>query len=188
MRRALDLAARGKGLTSPNPMVGCVIVRGGCVIGEGFLERAGGPHAEVNAIRVAGGDVADATLYVTLEPCCHHGKTPPCTDLIIQLETGACCYRHTRSNRLSPETVLKLWLPRHRRRVSVLGRAQTLNEGIHGVHYAQAAVRDREVRHVARRQDRDGHGRFAGVTRRGVAGTRPRTAQQVDASSSAAAR
>jgi diaminohydroxyphosphoribosylaminopyrimidine deaminase/5-amino-6-(5-phosphoribosylamino)uracil reductase len=85
MRRALDLAARGKGLTSPNPMVGCVVVHGGRVIGEGFHERAGGPHAEVNAIRAAGGgDIADATLYVTLEPCCHHGKTPPCTDLIIQ--------------------------------------------------------------------------------------------------------
>ena len=83
MRRALDLAARGRGRTSPNPMVGCVIVREGRVIGEGFHEKAGGPHAEVHAIAAAG-DVAGATLYVTLEPCCFHGKTPPCTDLIIQ--------------------------------------------------------------------------------------------------------
>ena len=83
MRRALELAARARGRTSPNPMVGCVVVRGGSVVGEGFHERAGLPHAEVNAIRAAG-DVRGATLYVTLEPCCFHGKTPPCVDLIIE--------------------------------------------------------------------------------------------------------
>ncbi|GMU94311.1 MAG: riboflavin biosynthesis protein RibD [Candidatus Hydrogenedentota bacterium] len=84
MRRALELAARGKGRTSPNPMVGCVIVREGRIIGEGYHERAGEPHAEVNAIRATGGDVSGATIYVTLEPCCHEGRTPPCTDFIIQ--------------------------------------------------------------------------------------------------------
>ena len=84
MRRALELAARGKGRTSPNPVVGCVIVRDGRIAGEGFHERAGGPHAEVNAIQSAGGDIAGATVYVSLEPCCHHGKTPPCTDLLIR--------------------------------------------------------------------------------------------------------
>ncbi|MCC6154183.1 MAG: bifunctional diaminohydroxyphosphoribosylaminopyrimidine deaminase/5-amino-6-(5-phosphoribosylamino)uracil reductase RibD [Candidatus Hydrogenedentes bacterium] len=84
MRRALDLAARGKGRTSPNPMVACVIVRDGVVIGEGYHERAGLPHAEVNAIRAAGDDIAVATVYVTLEPCCHHGKTPPCADLLVR--------------------------------------------------------------------------------------------------------
>lgn len=83
MQRALALAARGIGRTSPNPMVGCVIVRDGRVIGEGYHERAGEPHAEVNAISAAG-DTSGATLYVTLEPCCHYGKTPPCTDLIIK--------------------------------------------------------------------------------------------------------
>ncbi len=84
MRHALELAARGKGRTSPNPMVGCVIVRDGQVIGEGYHERAGLPHAEVNAIRAAGDDIAGATVYVTLEPCCHQGKTPPCTELLVK--------------------------------------------------------------------------------------------------------
>ena len=84
MRRALELAARGKGRTSPNPVVGCVVVRDGCVIGEGYHERAGEPHAEVNAIQAAKGDVEGATLYVSLEPCCHQGRTPPCTDFIIR--------------------------------------------------------------------------------------------------------
>jgi diaminohydroxyphosphoribosylaminopyrimidine deaminase/5-amino-6-(5-phosphoribosylamino)uracil reductase len=95
MRRALELARRGAGLTSPNPMVGAVIVRNGKLIGEGFHQRAGGPHAEIVALRSAQRSNAStllrsavntlrrATLYVTLEPCCTHGRTPPCTDAII---------------------------------------------------------------------------------------------------------
>jgi diaminohydroxyphosphoribosylaminopyrimidine deaminase / 5-amino-6-(5-phosphoribosylamino)uracil reductase len=86
MRRALELAEKGRGRTSPNPMVGCVIVRDGQVVGEGYHAKAGEPHAEVNAIRAAGDAVKGATLYVTLEPCCFHGKTPPCVDLIIEHE------------------------------------------------------------------------------------------------------
>lgn len=82
MRRALELAALGRGRTSPNPMAGCVVVREGRVIGEGYHQKAGEPHAEVNAINAAA-DVAGATVYVTLEPCCFQGKTPPCTDFII---------------------------------------------------------------------------------------------------------
>ena len=82
MRRALELAALGKGRTSPNPMVGCVVVRDGRVIGEGYHERAGEPHAEVNAAGAAG-DISGATVYVTLEPCCFQGKTPPCTEFLI---------------------------------------------------------------------------------------------------------
>ena len=84
MCRALDLAAQGRGRTSPNPMVGCLIVRDGIVIGEGFHEKAGSPHAEVHAVRAAGGDLSGATVYVTLEPCTHHGRTPPCTDLLVE--------------------------------------------------------------------------------------------------------
>jgi len=87
LRRALELARGGSGLTLPNPRVGAVLVRGGRVIGEGYHERAGGPHAEVNAVADAkkrGHAVAGATLYVTLEPCSTHGRTPPCTELILR--------------------------------------------------------------------------------------------------------
>lgn len=83
MRRALDLAEQGRGRTSPNPMVGCVIVRDGRVVGEGFHEKAGEPHAEINAGKVAGDDIAGTTVYVTLEPCCHQGKTPPCLNYLL---------------------------------------------------------------------------------------------------------
>ncbi|MBN2311750.1 MAG: bifunctional diaminohydroxyphosphoribosylaminopyrimidine deaminase/5-amino-6-(5-phosphoribosylamino)uracil reductase RibD [Candidatus Hydrogenedentes bacterium] len=86
MRRALELAAHGAGRTSPNPMVGCVIVRDGAVLGEGYHAKAGEPHAEVNAVAAAEGGIAGATVYVTLEPCSHVGRTPPCTDLLIRAE------------------------------------------------------------------------------------------------------
>ena len=84
MRRALRLAGRGRGRTSPNPMVGAVVVRRGRAIGEGYHRQVGGPHAEVWALREAGAAARGATLYVTLEPCSHHGRTPPCTDAIMQ--------------------------------------------------------------------------------------------------------
>lgn len=83
MRRALALAEEGRGCVEPNPMVGCVIVRGEQIVGEGFHEVFGGPHAEVQALQDAGGKARGSTLYVTLEPCCHQGKTPPCTKAII---------------------------------------------------------------------------------------------------------
>jgi diaminohydroxyphosphoribosylaminopyrimidine deaminase/5-amino-6-(5-phosphoribosylamino)uracil reductase len=83
MRRALELAARARGRTSPNPMVGAVIVQDGQVVGEGFHAYAGSDHAEVAALREAEAAAAGATLYVSLEPCCHHGRTPPCADQIV---------------------------------------------------------------------------------------------------------
>ena len=83
MRRALALAERGAGLTSPNPMVGALVVRDGVVIGEGYHRAAGGPHAEVEAIHAAGAGARGATVYVTLEPCSHHGRTPPCADAVV---------------------------------------------------------------------------------------------------------
>lgn len=78
MARALELAARGLYTATPNPRVGCVIVRDGIVVGEGWHERAGSPHAEVNALAFAGASAQGATAYVSLEPCSHHGRTPPC--------------------------------------------------------------------------------------------------------------
>lgn len=87
LRRALELARLGSGLTLPNPRVGAVLVRGGKIIGEGYHQRAGSPHAEVNAVADAkkrGHAVAGATLYVTLEPCSTHGRTPPCTSLVLR--------------------------------------------------------------------------------------------------------
>jgi diaminohydroxyphosphoribosylaminopyrimidine deaminase/5-amino-6-(5-phosphoribosylamino)uracil reductase len=84
MRRAVELARQGEGRVEPNPMVGAVVVAaGGEMVGEGFHERFGGAHAEVVALIAAGEAARGGTLYVTLEPCCHHGKTPPCTDAII---------------------------------------------------------------------------------------------------------
>jgi len=83
MARALQLAERGAFTTKPNPMVGCVIADGGRVLGEGWHERAGEPHAEVHALRAAGERARGATAYVTLEPCAHHGRTPPCADALV---------------------------------------------------------------------------------------------------------
>lgn len=87
MKRALQLAALGRGWASPNPMVGAVIVRDGQIIGEGYHRRFGGAHAEVNAINsvVDKQLLRDATMYVTLEPCAHYGKTPPCANLIVEM-------------------------------------------------------------------------------------------------------
>src|SRR3954453_22218995 len=84
MRHALALAARGRGHVEPNPMVGAVVVRDGVAVGEGWHQRFGGPHAEVHALAAAGDAARGATLYVTLEPCCHIGKTPPCTDAVLR--------------------------------------------------------------------------------------------------------
>jgi diaminohydroxyphosphoribosylaminopyrimidine deaminase/5-amino-6-(5-phosphoribosylamino)uracil reductase len=89
MKRALTLARKGKRWTSPNPMVGCVIVKDGHIIGEGYHKRFGENHAEINAINSASETRAGATFYITLEPCSYYGKTPPCVDRII--DSGAAC-------------------------------------------------------------------------------------------------
>lgn len=103
MRRALELAAGGMGHVSPNPMVGAVIVRDGQIIGEGFHERYGELHAERNALadcRRRGNTADGATIYVTLEPCCHYGKTPPCTEAIMENRLGRVVYGTTDPNPL----------------------------------------------------------------------------------------
>jgi diaminohydroxyphosphoribosylaminopyrimidine deaminase/5-amino-6-(5-phosphoribosylamino)uracil reductase len=84
MSRALELAEQGRGHVEPNPLVGAVLVRAGQIVGEGWHQKYGGAHAEINALAQAGEAARGATLYVTLEPCCHHGKTPPCTDALIR--------------------------------------------------------------------------------------------------------
>jgi diaminohydroxyphosphoribosylaminopyrimidine deaminase/5-amino-6-(5-phosphoribosylamino)uracil reductase len=83
MTRAIRLAEHGMMTTDPNPRVGCVLVRNGEIVGEGWHQRAGEPHAEINALQMAGERARGATAYVTLEPCCHHGRTPPCTQALI---------------------------------------------------------------------------------------------------------
>ncbi len=84
MRRALDLARKGQGRTAPNPMVGAVIVNKGQVVGEGYHRQAGKPHAEIEALRKAGNRARGGRMVLNLEPCCHHGRTPPCTEAIIK--------------------------------------------------------------------------------------------------------
>ena len=84
LERALELAERGRGTTHPNPVVGAVVTRDGDVVGEGWHERKGGPHAEVVALEAAGDRARGATLYVTMEPCAHHGTTPPCTEAVLR--------------------------------------------------------------------------------------------------------
>jgi diaminohydroxyphosphoribosylaminopyrimidine deaminase/5-amino-6-(5-phosphoribosylamino)uracil reductase len=111
LRRALQLAALGSGLTLPNPRVGAVLVRKGRTIGEGFHRRAGGPHAEVVAVREArrrGHAVAGATLYVTLEPCSTRGRTPPCTGLIVREKIARVVFAATDPNPLHAGVAAKL--------------------------------------------------------------------------------
>lgn len=100
MRLALGLAVKGRGFVSPNPMVGAVIVKKGQLIGKGYHKYFGGDHAEINAIKNAGRSVAGSTLYVTLEPCCHEGKTPPCVDTIIKNKIARVVIGTTDSNPL----------------------------------------------------------------------------------------
>ena len=89
LARAIELAEQGVGRVSPNPVVGAVVARDGEVLGEGWHDEYGGPHAEVNALRACGdADLRGATLYVSLEPCCHHGRQPPCTDAILAAGLG----------------------------------------------------------------------------------------------------
>ena len=84
LQRAFRLATRAEGKTSPNPMVGAVLVREGQIVGEGYHHQAGSPHAEIEALKSAGAAARGSDLYINLEPCCHYGRTPPCTDAVIE--------------------------------------------------------------------------------------------------------
>lgn len=90
MRRALSLARRGTGTVSPNPMVGCVLVKDGLIVGEGFHRRLGGPHGEIEALNLAGDRAFGSTAYVTLEPCSHQGRTPPCAPALVRAGIARC--------------------------------------------------------------------------------------------------
>ena len=109
MRSALELAAGGAGWVSPNPMVGCVVVKDGQVVGRGYHQRFGGPHAEVHALREAGSRARAAVLYVTLEPCCHTGQTPPCVDAILQAGGGGHARSEPARRRRRPFPARKRW-------------------------------------------------------------------------------
>ncbi len=98
MQRALRLAIRGQGRVEPNPMVGCVIVKHGRVLGAGYHRRFGGPHAEIEALRNCSESPRGATVYVTLEPCCHHGKTPPCVDALLDAGVARVVAPHADPN------------------------------------------------------------------------------------------
>ena len=98
MARALELAAKGRGRTSPNPLVGCVIISAGEIVGEGWHERTGGPHAEAIALAQAGDRARGATAYVTLEPCNHHGRTPPCSEALIEAGVSRVVIAHPDPN------------------------------------------------------------------------------------------
>ena len=175
MRLALRLARRGYGTTSPNPMVGAVLVKGGRIIGRGWHRRAGGPHAEIEALRNAqmrGHKVKGATLYVTLEPCCTHGRTPPCTDAIV-----AAGIRRVVAGAVDPN-------PRHRGRAfDILRRAGiTVTQGVMAAECARlneafnhwivqrTAVGHGQGGNDARRQDRHCCGRIEMDYRRKGAG------------------
>jgi diaminohydroxyphosphoribosylaminopyrimidine deaminase/5-amino-6-(5-phosphoribosylamino)uracil reductase len=109
MARALHLAELGLNSTHPNPRVGCVVVLNGEIVGEGWHRRAGGPHAEVEALRMAGGRASGATAYVTLEPCCHHGRTPPCADALIAAGVSEVVAAMVDPNPKVAETVCGPW-------------------------------------------------------------------------------
>lgn len=109
MQRAIELAKKGQYTTRPNPCVGCVIVKNGQVIGEGFHYQAGQPHAEVFALQQAGEQAEGATVYVTLEPCSHHGRTPPCADALIQAKVAKVVIAMTDPNpKVSGSGIAKL--------------------------------------------------------------------------------
>ena len=131
MARALQLAARGLLTTTPNPRVGCVIVRDGRVVGEGWHERAGTPHAEIHALRAAGEAARGATAYVTLEPCSHHGRTPPCAEALVDAGVARVVAAMTDPNPLvAGGGIALLTLAGIRAEVGLLeGEARALNPG-----------------------------------------------------------
>jgi diaminohydroxyphosphoribosylaminopyrimidine deaminase / 5-amino-6-(5-phosphoribosylamino)uracil reductase len=133
LERALELAERGRGTTAPNPVVGAVVVRDGEVVGEGWHERPGGPHAEVAALEAAGERAQGATLYVTLEPCAHHGRTPPCAEAVaaagVARVVAAVGDPDPRTNGVGFERLRKAGVAVELAREELGWRARVQNEG-----------------------------------------------------------
>jgi diaminohydroxyphosphoribosylaminopyrimidine deaminase/5-amino-6-(5-phosphoribosylamino)uracil reductase len=127
MADALRLAARGEYSTRPNPRVGCVIVRDGVAVGRGFHHHAGGPHAEVVALGEAGAAARGATAYVTLEPCNHHGRTPPCVDALIAAGITRVVYAGEDPNPLVADRVQRACAPPASRSAVVRSRPPRAN-------------------------------------------------------------
>ena len=179
MRRALELAKQGEGLVEPNPMVGCVIVSGDEIVGEGWHRRFGGPHAEVEALRLAASDAAGATMFVTSEPCCHHGKTPPCSEAIIRagLRRVVIAQRDP-----FPEVdgggIARLEAAGIRVEVGLLeAEARRLNAPYFEAHRDRPALGDRQMGDDALRQDRHANGLEPLDLQSRVARDRPRPAR-----------
>ena len=149
MGRAIELAREAVGSASPNPPVGAVLVRDGRVVGEGRTQPPGGPHAEAEALRTAGEAARGADLYVTLEPCAHHGRTPPCADALV--EAGIASVRialmdpapHTAGRGV--ERLREAGIPVTVRRRPIGGAAA--RRGVREARQHRAAVRRRQVRH-----------------------------------------
>ena len=178
--RALDLAERGRGTTHPNPVVGAVIERDGEVVGEGWHERAGGPHAEVVALEEAGERARGATMYVTLEPCAHHGRTPPCADAVVaagiaRVVVGAA----DPDPRTDGRGIARLRDAGVEVEVLDDPRAPSPERGLADVGYARPPVRHAQDRRHARRPR--GRPRVALDHRRGEPAPRARAARATDA-------
>ena len=159
MQRVLELAVQGQGYVEPNPMVGCVIVEGAEIIGEGWHQRFGEAHAEVEALKLAGSRARGATLYVNLEPCCHQGKTPPCTKAVIAARDrpGGHCPGATPFRRW-PAAGSRNAGGRHRGRGGTAGRGRPGTERPLSEAAGKGASLDhRQMGHVAGRQDRHPH-------------------------------
>lgn len=131
MARALELAEKGRYSTDPNPRVGCVLVRDGEAVGEGWHERAGEPHAEINALTAAGDAARDAVAYVTLEPCAHHGRTPPCVNAIVEAGVRRVVVAHEDPNpKVSGRGLEELQMAGVEVAIGLLAReARALNRG-----------------------------------------------------------
>jgi len=138
LKLALQLAEKGLGRTFPNPMVGAVIVKKRRIVGEGYHHKAGAPHAEIEALRIATGKARGATLYVNLEPCIHWGRTPPCIDAIIQakIKRVVCCVRDP-NPRVSGQGIRMLRRAGIEVAIHDLPEAERLNEGFLSFHRRQ---------------------------------------------------